>query len=918
MFTRYALLLCFCLLPTCAARPPQVPLPGTTAASPPPAAVTVPPVVEAPVTPSPSPSLAPALTPPQLRLPTTTRPRRQAVTLRLAPTQEEFSGATEIAVELRAPTRVIWLHAAQLEIHSAELLGAPSGTVLVVKPVGEFLGLAADRELPAGSFTIRLTFSGKLPTRDARGAYRQQENADWYVFTQFEATDARRAFPCFDEPSFKIPWQLTLEVPSKDSAFANTPQLSETAVGASKRVVFAESKPLPSYLVAFAVGPFEVVDAGKAGRKPTQVRIIVPRGKTAEVDYAAKTTGEILARLENYFDIPYPYEKLDHIAVPQKGGAMENPGLITFGTTTIYGKPGERNIRLRTRLPQHRRARAGPHLVRRPGDHRLVGRHLAERGVRHLDRRQDRRRLAPGMGRPGQPGPVARQRHGHRRARLARAGSASPSTSQHDIDNAFDGITYQKGAAVIAMFESFVGPDRFRAAVRSYLARHAHDNATAADFLSDVGGLVGRPEGEFARAFSTFLEQPGYPLLTAQLSCEAGKSPRVSLRQQRYRPQGSPGTPQPEAQLWHIPICVRHPDGRACTLLQQETGDLELTGSKGCPAWVMGNAEALGYYRVHHQGDLLPRLLRDGGKALTLPERVALIGDVGALVRGGQMAYGDALALMPTLARDQSRQIVTSMISLVSPLSDHHVTPELRPRYQRFVTRTFGARARRLGWLPNLDDTDDTRLLRPALLAVMVEAGEDKALMAQARGLAEKWIADHKTVPPELVGPILNAAARGGDRALWDKFYAAAKSEPDRIDRGRLLAGMAGFVDPKIVAENFRVSLSTEFDPRESMALVYGASADRRTRQAAYDFVKQNYDQLVARMPPDSGGRLATVGGGFCDSQHRSDLAAFFTERAGRSRGGPRSLAQTLERMDLCIASHAAQRDSVQAFLKKQ
>jgi alanyl aminopeptidase len=301
-----------------------------------------------------------------------------------------------------------------------------------------------------------------------------------------------------------------------------------------------------------------------------------------------------------------------------------------------------------------------------------------------------------------------------------------------------------------------------------------------------------------------------------------------------------------------------------------------------------------------------------------VPERLGLLGDVGALVRSARIPYGEALALVPTLAKDDSRHIVDSMAGLVGGLSNALVPNDLRANYQRFVARSFGARARQVGWAARPGDSDDTRLLRPTLLAMMVQDAESPALQAEARTLADKWLGDHNAVAPELIDLVLDAAARQGDRALWDRWLAAARAERDRGDRERLLGGLGDFVDPTLVAENLRVSLSDDFDPRESMILIRGAAADRRTRQQAWDFVKQHYDRIVARMPADYGARLVSIGRGFCDVQHRQEIEGFFKDKVGQSRGGPRILAQNLERMNLCIALRAAQQDSVTAFLKTQ
>jgi alanyl aminopeptidase len=833
-------------------------------------------------------------TPPKLRLPKMVVPVREAVAMNLSPARAEFSGRADIGIEIREPTDVIWLHALDLKITKAEITGAR--VVKIVQPE-ELLGLVLDHPL-AASATLHLEYTGKLPSRDGRGAYRQEETGEWYIFTQFESTDARRAFPCFDEPSFKIPWRISIDAPERNLVFANTPETKHEG----EHHEFAETRPLPSYLVAFAVGPFEVVDAGKAGRKPTPIRIIVPKGKSAEAAYAANVTGDILKRLEDYFDIPYPYEKLDHIAVPQKGGAMENPGLITFGTSTMLGKPDEKSIRLErgyVGIASHELGHiwTGDFVTTAWWDdiwlNEAFATWISAKITDEMHPEWDGKvsRVQSRNGIMGNDSLVTARR------------IRQPIESKHDIANAFDGITYQKGAAVIAMFEHFVGPDAFRKGVHNYLLRHAYGNATATDFLTDVHTNV-------APAFATFLDQPGFPLVMAETSCTG--SAKLLLSQQRYVPQGSSGASE---ETWQIPICARWPGGKACTLMTEGHAEVDL--GKTCPAWVLANADYAGYYRVQYKGDGLAKLLKDGGKQLTIAERVGLFGDVLALVRSGQLHESDALALVPALTRDGNRHLVGMALGLVGGLSDHLVEDSVRPNYRRLITKLFGARAHQLGWQPKADEDDDTRLLRSQLVATVAEDGEDKALLGDARKLAEKWLSDRKAIAPDMVGSVLGAAAHSGDRALWEKFHTAAKAEKERRERGRLLSAMSGFRDPSIVQENFKIALSDQFDPRESLSLVYGAGGDPRTRQMAWDFVKQHYEDILARMPKDFGGRLVGVGGGFCDAEHRAEIEAFFKDRVTKSPGGPRQLAQMLEGQGLCIAMRSAQLPSVTSFLKK-
>src|SRR5262249_7971198 len=299
---------------------------------------------KAQVTPSP---------PPSLRLDDSARPTRYALRLKLVPTEDLFTGAIDIDLALQKPVSTIWLNGTDLKIAEATLEFA--GEAVAVSPVDggkELIGFSLPRAVGPGKAKLHIRYAGSISKRDSRGLFRQQEGGHWYLISQFESHYARLAFPCFDEPSFKVPWQLTLEVRKEDQAFSNRGVASERdGEQGFKVVTFGETKPLPSYLVAVGVGPYEVVDAGRTGRNRTPVRIIVPRGKSAEARYAAEVSPVILELLEQYFVIPYPYEKLDVLTVPlpTNFGAMENAGLVTVTQVALLATPEQESIQFRRR-----------------------------------------------------------------------------------------------------------------------------------------------------------------------------------------------------------------------------------------------------------------------------------------------------------------------------------------------------------------------------------------------------------------------------------------------------------------------------------------------------------------------------------------------------------------------------------------
>jgi len=459
-----------------------------------------------------------------------------------------------------------------------------------------------------------------------------------------------------------------------------------------------------------------------------------------------------------------------------------------------------------------------------------------------------------------------------------------------------------------------LGPDKFRDGIRRYLQKYEWKNATSTEFLSALAG----DDSSVASAFSSFLYQPGVPLVTAQLECNGGTA-RLDLTQQRFFPLGSAGTAN---QIWKVPVCVRYPAGageaRQCVLLDQKSAELELSKATGCPGWVEANADADGYYRVLYQGDLLGDLLKNNAQALSLPEKVALIGDISALTSNGKIPLAKALALAPALAGDSARQVVTKTMEITTGLHERYLVSEnLLPRYRQYLEDLYGGRARSLGWKASPDESDETRLLRPRVLGVVANEAEDAEAIAEAKRLAAAWLNDHKAVAPDMVGVVLSTAARHGDHELFDRMRAAAKQEKEENFRGTLLFSLGLFQDPAIIKTALPIVLTDEFDNRESLGLLFGVSQSAKTRDLAYDFVKQNWDALIAKLPTDVGAYLPYVAGGYCDTGHHQDAEAFFKARSTKYTGGPRILTQMLEGIDLCVAYQKAQEPSVTEFLQQ-
>ena len=847
--------------------------------------------------------------PPALRIPDGARPVRYEMTLTIVPGDAKAPGEITIDVDLDRPHPVVWLNADAVTVSRADVSVAATA-VKVLPGSPHFVGLAFEPALPAGRHRVTLAFEAEQSRNSTRGIFALQGGDTWYAMSHFEPDSARRAFPCFDEPGFKVPWQLTLRVPRPLVALSNTPVVSQTDLAdGMKAVRFAETRPLPSYLVAFAVGKWQPVDLGRVGMKPTPMGIVVPQGRAADAAFVARAYPQIFARLEDWFGIPYPYEKLDQIAIPLTVGfAMENVGLITYGSTNLLAKPDAATPRFR-----HAAANIGAHEMA----HQWFGNWVTTQWWDDIWLNEAFATwFAAKMVDQWQPDYERGAARSVERAwaidedMLASARRIrEPIASRGDILNAFDSITYQKGATVIGMFEGWIGEEPFRRGVRSYLESRRDGNATVDDFLGALGTASQRP---VAPAFATFLDQNGVPQVDVKLQCGAGGA-KLALSQHRLTPLGAKNGAD---QRWQIPVCARYGRGtttrQSCTLLTEVSATLELQG--GCPTFVFANAGGRGYYVPNYSAEMLARLGADRN-ALSTPEYASLLYDLRALVRAGSLSGAQALEWVRAAGRSRDRHVVEAAIALATFVRDTLIGDAERAQFAAFVRQVFGERARALGYAPRRGESDDDQLLRRSMIRFV--APEDPALAADARRLAVSWIADRKAIDPGMVDSVMIVTARTGDARTFDALLAEAKATSDGLDRRNLVVALLAFTDPALAQRGMGVMLDPAFDVRESGTALWISNSSIPPRRETHEFIAANLDTMAKRVSRDAPGNWPAYAAGLCSGKDRAEVEAFWRDRIANYAGGERTLKQTLEQIDLCTGLRAAQQQAVAAFLAK-
>jgi len=842
--------------------------------------------------------------------------------LEIDPSRERFGGTADIAVQLDAPRRVIWLHGRGLAVHSAVFTLAS----------GEQIAARWDEVDPSG--VVRVTAAAPVGGRVALsvafdtaydpqlvGVYRVNTAAGPAVFSKFEAIYARRAFPCFDEPAFKIPYDVALIVPAGAEVVGNMPVAETAAVGdAQRRVRFATTPPLPSYLVAFAVGPFDrretVLPPSELRPAPLPIGAIAMRGRGNDTAYALAESRVLVEAQERYFGLAFPFPKLDLVAVPDfQSGAMENAGAITF-----------RDARL---LIDDRVASLGDRVsvtsvIAHESAHQWFGDFVTMPWWNDLWLNEGFATFLDTLTlRAVRPELEAELEAAYRTDRVMNGDGLAtarrirqPIETSHDITNAFDDITYAKGAAVLTMLEHFIGDEPFRRGLREYLAQHAAGNATTDDLIRSLSAASHR---ELAPLVSGFLDQPGVPLVSVASRCDGGRG-RVELAQTAWHAAGATAS----SARWQIPVCLRYGVGarvdQLCTVLDVAERTVELPA---CPDWILPNADAAGYYRSALSAPDLARLRDRGTARLSTVERVGLGHDLEAAFASAALPGGDVLRAIEPLARDPHGAVALVPRNLLG-FVDRYMIDSADPRggarraaLRARIAKLYGPAVAQLGWTPSPGERPWRRRLRSELLGFLATQIEVPAVQAEAArrgrrllGLDRDRVRHADAVAPDLAEVALAAAVRTGGAEVFDALLDALVHDDDAQLRERALVALGKSREPALVGRALDLALDPRLRKSERLFALRGLLDDAATRAAAWSWLTAHFDALLPLLPDRFAGRIPGMLR-LCDAQRIDEVRAFFAPRVDQLTGGPRLLAQALEAGAQCAARVAAQRDSV-------
>ena len=827
-----------------------------------------------------------------------------------------FRGEESIAVTVDEPVREIVLNAVELAVDEAVVVDARNReqrATVTLDEAAERCRLTFAEPLATGGGRLRLIFRGTLNDK-LRGFYRSVYKDPGGVTrtmaaTQFEATDARRAFPCWDEPAFKAVFNVTLAVDPALTVVSNTRILSETTERGRKVVRFADSIKMSTYLVAFVVGELEHTEPSRVGNTPLSVWCVP--GKRPLAAFGQEIAVASLRYFEDYYGLPYPGDKLDLLAIPDfAAGAMENLGAITFRETALLVDAG---------AASHAELQRVADVVAHENAHMWFGDlvtmswwngiWLNEAFATFMEM------LAVDAWKPEWQRWVA--------FGVSRAAAFSvdglhatrpiefPVRAPREADAMFDVLTYEKGASVLRMLEQYLGPEVFRQGVRDYLRAHQFANADTGDLWAALGRASGQP---IPAVMDAWIFAPGYPLVSVGV-----EGRELVLRQQRftYLPEplrwwgAAPAAPAGPSR-WQVPVQLRVTAGGRDTVERVLLTEPEVRRPlpDGFQS-VVANEGGHGFYRVRYDGDLRARLL-DRLPGLGAIERFNLVNDAWAVTVAGLMPVTDYLELTARFRDERDKNVWSVLLGSFTTLN-RLLAPADRPRLEALVRDRVGPALAALGWTPRPGEDELARQLRGDLVRALGTLGNDPQVQARAAEVYEAHERGTTPVDPNVLPALIAVLAQAGNEGRYHEFVERFRTARTPQEEQRYLYALTAFRQPELVEQTLARTVDGEIRTQDAPFVVRSMLMLVHARERAWDFVKKQWDTMDRLYPKHGLRRMAEGVIGLATPELEADVHRFFQER--RIDLGGKTLEQYLEQLRVAVALREREAAALSAFL---
>ena len=838
-------------------------------------------------------------------LPENVKPSRYRLTLQPDLQTFTFQGTQTVDIEVVNPTARIVLNAAELEISDVVLrrngASVPASSVTVDGDT-ETAILDFGKVLSQGPAQLEMRFTGILNDRLVgfyRSEYQDTEGRTRHLATtQFEPTDARRAFPCWDEPAQKAVFDVTLVFDENLKAVSNTPAVEESAPAPGlKSVRFGETPVMSTYLLAFVVGDLVSVEADAANG--TRIGVWTTRGKENQAGFALDTSVKLLGYFNDYFGIPYPLPKLDHIAIPDfAAGAMENWGCITYRETALLVDPENSSAGTRQRVAEvvaHEMAHMwfGDLVTMEWWDDLWLNESFASwMGTKSVDW------LFPEWEMWTQFVNMDTNRA------LSLDGLKNSHPIEQEVKNPaevsqlFDAISYSKGGSVLRMLENFLGPETFQGGLYRYLKANEYGNARTQDLWAALEEESGLP---VTSIMDSWVKQTGYPVLQVQAD-RRGTEVQLSVSQERFVYDRLLGDEEQNPEVWQVPVSVSAPgSATASTVMDTRETAIALPAASPTDDWYKVNSDQTGFFRVNYSSEDWERLAPAvSTQQLPATDRLGIQNDAYALSRAGLLPITQFLELAGSYSGETDASVWSDLASNLRDIEQLIAGEPVHPAYQRFGRELFGPAARRAGWTPRPTDGHLDSLLRSTVLGQSGSYNDEETL-ALASNLFRQYLENPESVHPDLRGVVFALAAQGGDRTTYEQLWDLEERTSMQEEKIRLLLAMSRFQNVSLLNDTLESALSGRVRSQDTITVVAGVAANPMGRQPAWEFVKNNWAEFDRRYGGGGFGlmRLVSTCNSFTTDEQRADVENFFTENPAPA--AERTIRQALERMGLNI-----------------
>ena len=826
------------------------------------------------------------------RLSTFIKPSFQQITLKVDPDSPTFSGETTITIDVTKATDTIGFYQKGLNILQAYLTNGDSRIPLTVTSHDYDIQYGkADQNIAAERYTLHIIFDGEFNT-SSDGMYLSKFEGLNYVFTQFEDMYARQAFPSFDEPGFKIPYQVTIMSPEKHTVLSNTLVKSRTVKDGWQTVEFNKTKPMPTYLVALAVGELDSYDIPNLS---VPGKIYTPKGQSHRTKFAAKHTAGILQNLESYFGSSYPYEKLDFVAVPNfTFGAMENVGLVTYRSSLLLLEDE-------------------PRLAEQSSTLNVIAHELAHMWYGNLvtmawwDDLWLNEAFASWMASKVMMDLYPEQNF---KDRLVQEGAFGPDASptvkpvkkvvisQTDVMDGL-GLNYSKGESILQLIESMVGEKAFQKGIQTYMKNNAFSNAQADDLWEVLSTVA---DFDVPAMMKTYLEQPSYPLVEFAANGE--------ISQSRYRLKGA----EVEDQTWIVPLAISYKKNGEISRTNLFLNEAKTTVTELAEAdWIFPNENAMSYMRWKVSAKQLSALL-DDISVLNVREKKSLLYNTEALFSAGEIELGEMMSVMDALVDDSDPVIGRAVVATMGDFL-YLVDKDNEAIFGQFVAKKLTPWFERLGVEDQPNDSTDTTRLRGSVYGMLSRYANTTKVEQVSAELANRYLADPTTVPRSIATRALRNMARFSDQDWFTKLKDFYVANTDANIRGTISRAMI-FTDEQKITKTLDFALSEHVSPANTITNVYTAMSSLDDQTMFYVWLDKNFDALSKKMPAYHMARMPEYFSSSCDADNIKLAEKFYADKKANFDGMARSYDKAIYSANQCLSLKETNQVNFNRYLK--